>query len=287
MIRKQRPTRPPRPPNRPMRVLALGDWHCGHLTGLTPPEYWSRKGSPARAFQEETWKWFAALVERNRPFDVLIHNGDLIDGRGEKSGSTELIVVDRNEQITIAESIIKFIGAREVHLIRGTAYHTARPEDWEDILGSRLPNATIHDHALLEIGGVVFDCSHHIGNSVLPHGRYTATARDMMILDLMRDRPRADVFLRSHVHYSIYLGNEDGQLGVILPAMQGGTKYGKQCHGRTSYGVAIFECEKGAYTWRRELLQPESATPKVFPCGVSRGKRPSPTARRKAVRLAS
>ena len=75
------------------RVVALGDFHCGHRVGLTPPDFqWHAPDSAAHIWkkytdiQDEAWGWYIGKVKALRPVDVLLVSGDCIDGRGERSG---------------------------------------------------------------------------------------------------------------------------------------------------------------------------------------------------------
>ena len=49
----------------------------------------------------------AKIVRDLQPVHLLLVGGDCIDGRGEKSGSTELITVNRNEQCQMAAECIR------------------------------------------------------------------------------------------------------------------------------------------------------------------------------------
>ena len=74
-----------------VRVIVISDTHCGHEYGLTPPAWHRKLADRALAESIDNWNWFKQMVDRMRPYNVLIYNGDAIDGRGEKSESSELI----------------------------------------------------------------------------------------------------------------------------------------------------------------------------------------------------
>jgi hypothetical protein len=54
--------------------------------------------------------------------------------------------------------------------------------------------------------------------------------------------PKVNVFIRSHVHYFAYCGDE-GFHAFITPALQGwGSKYGeRQCEGTVGFGFMVFD----------------------------------------------
>ena len=118
-----------------MNNIFIADTHCGHRTGLTPPKWWLPDddgfiGKVAR-FQRELWSWFCSEIDSCGPVDTCIHVGDVIDGKGFRSGGTELLTPDRAVQIQMAEIVFEEIGAKNNLIINGTPYHTGNEEDWE------------------------------------------------------------------------------------------------------------------------------------------------------------
>lgn len=245
------------------RILATGDWHCGHQVGLTPPEYQAPMIDDERQakylnVRREVWKYFAATVRKYQPIDILLVNGDSLEGKGERSGSTELISSDRTVQCKIAQKVIEFIDPKKIRMTYGTPSHTGTDEDWEDIIAEAV-GAKIGSHEWYDINGIIIDMKHKIGSSNIPHGRLTPLAREVLWQKIWASRqqvPEADIILRSHVHYyeEIY---HDGCRAFTLPAMQGfGSKFGsRQCSGTVDIGFVIFDIdEKGEYTWKPEKV---------------------------------
>ena len=110
------------------RVLVFSDPHCGHETGLTHPSYQysfirepidslERRHNKFRDIQEQVWNWYEQTVESVKPIDILFNLGDNIDGRGEASGSTELIVADQNKQCNMAVRAIEIIEADKIFFV--------------------------------------------------------------------------------------------------------------------------------------------------------------------------
>jgi len=251
------------------RILFMSDLHCGHVAGLCPPRWQIKGGSPhrdkIRDSQREAWQWYSRQVTRCGPYDVVVVNGDAIDGQGTRSGGTELITTDRNEQIAMAVFAIRRAitkGRTRVVMTYGTGYHVGNEEDFE--LGiANILDAKIGSHEWLDCGGIIIDLKHHIGGSSIPHGRQTAISRDALWNRLWADRaqqPRADVLIRSHVHY--YMQGDDDDLGwrAITPALQTcGSKYGaRRCSGTVSYGFLVGDFwRKGAH--REHDIRPVKA----------------------------
>ena len=119
------------------RIMVISDLHCGHKVGLTHPDFDSKPGEGygTKAYKfyrhrREAWHWYENTCKVLKP-DWLIVNGDCVDGKGKKSGSTELLTADRNEQCDMAVACIEETGAKEIFMSFGTAYHTGYDEDWE------------------------------------------------------------------------------------------------------------------------------------------------------------
>lgn len=245
------------------RALVISDLHCGHQVGLTPPGYHvpvtSDRQEKWAAVREDLWSYFSDAVEKWRPYDILVVNGDALEGKGVRSGGTELIHSDRSEQCKIAEMVIRYIKAPVIRMTYGTASHTGTEEDWEDII-ARAVGARIGSHEWLEINGTVFDFKHKIGSSQIPHGRLTAIAREILWNREWAVRglqPKADVLIRSHNHYYEHC-DHDECLGFVTPALQGfGSKFGaRECSGTVDIGILVFDCYPfSGLEWHKEIIK--------------------------------
>ena len=246
------------------RIAILSDFHCGSIVGLTPPAWWltekddddsKTKRQKYAVVQRALWEFYSSNLKKQGPYDAMFLNGDQIDGTGHRSGGTEQITTDRQEQAEMAVKAARVgISAKtKVVCTYGTAYHTGDGEDFENLVASDL-NAKIGSHEWVDVDGVMFDLKHHCASSSVPHGRHTGVARDRLWNVLWNERamsPKADVIVGSHVHYYDFCGGVNW-LGLTTPALQGlGTKYGsRQCSGTVDFGFLVFECNKGTYTWK-------------------------------------
>lgn len=256
------------------RVVITSDIHAGHRAGLTPPGWFYnlKDASEARKewgkLQRECWKFYANELKKLHPIDIHVNNADAIDGRGSRSGSTELITADLSEQADMATIVLQESRAKKYFLTYGTPYHVGPDgEDWEAIIAERL-GAKIEGHLWLDVNGVVFDFKHKVGSSSVPHGRFTAIAKERVWNVLWNERdwaPKADVIVRSHVHY--YGAAQDAKyLAMTTPALQGpGSTYGvRQCSGIVDFGFIHFDVyEDGSYIWDTHLLDINAMRPKA------------------------
>jgi len=244
------------------RLVVIADTHCGHKFGLTPPEWWAAEETEDdrlqkhRVFQRAMWDAFAAEIEKLKPIDVLVCNGDMIEGKGEKTGGIELITSDRHEQVRMAKRIIEFVGAPKVRITYGTRYHVSGGEDYESVLRDSLNHDTdvhVSGHLFLNIGGLVFDFKHKVGRSSIPHGQFTPAARAALWNDLWAAtgrQPYAHVVVRSHVHYFCYAGS-GAKLAIITPGLQYNSIYGiRECENIVHLGFVVFNVEDGkVWSW--------------------------------------
>jgi len=249
------------------RVVVIGDLHSGHRVGLTPPRWqWKvsdgfNKYERSGAIQRGIWNWYRDTIITLKPIDVLVINGDAIDGTAIKSGGTELISTDRNDQVDMAIEAIQLAEAKEVYMTYGTAYHTGEGEDWEKIISDKIEAKKIDDQLFLVVDGITFDFKHHIGSSSAPGRPTGALAREAiwaMVNEECERQPKSDILIRSHVHYfSMAQGLRDDQMLFTMPALQGpGSKYGgRRCSGKVDIGLMSFDINgKENISWTKHLL---------------------------------
>jgi len=265
------------------RNLVMADLHCGHLIGLTPPKWWEQfipghtdeEGEPATSRQaaavieQELWEWFASEVDALKPIDNLFANGDLIDGKGEKSGGTELRVSDRNHQCQMAAECLLYPEAERIYITYGTPYHSGQSEDFEDNVAEKVGAVEIGSQLWVEVNGVVFDLKHQVGRSSVPYGGLTPIAKEAIINQLEAEKeeePNSDILIRSHTHQFWHCGNGDW-LALTTPALQAkGTKFGaRRVVGGIQIGFVYFDVyEDGSFRWQARRIKLASQRPQVL-----------------------
>lgn len=247
------------------RLVVISDLHCGSDVGLTPPDW------QVKPIQVELWDTYAAMLDALKPIDILVVNGDMIDGKASRSGGTRMITVDRAEQAEMAANAIEYAEADEAYLTYGTGYHTGNSEDWEGVVADKL-GAPIEDQLWLEVNGVMFDFKHFVGASAIPHGRHTTIARDRLWNILwaeMGQQPKSDVIIRSHVHYFNYCGGTSWA-AMTTPALQGlGSKFGSRIpSGTVDYGLVYFDVdEDGSFEWDSDIILVETQVSRPYVAG--------------------
>ena len=257
---------------KPIRLFIGSDFHCGHEVGLTPPAWNPKYDIPELQrmsnYRAYLWDKFSSGIAQFMPFDVGVFNGDLIDGRGAKIGGTEAIFVDREDQCKMASDVIRFVGAQENYITRGTDYHVGEIESWENLIAKETNSDRIGDILKINIRGLRLNVRHHISTSQVPHTRATALLRewlwDALWSDAQEEYSRADVIIRSHAHYHISV-SQPGMLAMILPGLQGyGTRYGeRRLAGMIHFGFVVMDVvSKEDFSWQAKTyhfpLPPET-----------------------------
>jgi len=260
------------------RVVFGSDMHCGHRVGLTPPDFMTFGGTSTKnsrkyfKIREALWEEYSRMIDKLKPIDIVVHNGDAVDGKGHRSGGTEIIMPEMKDQIDAATTCLQYTKARKFILTRGTAYHVSPGgEDCEDFIAEALKKdadrVKIGDHEFINVNGCIFDIKHHLGNTSVSYGKGTPIGKDQLHNDLWAIRklqPNADVIVRSHVHNFFQCGDVRW-LGLTTPALQGmGSKFGaRRCSGLVDFGLVWFDVYKdGRYTWGRDcvLVEEQKAT---------------------------
>lgn len=246
-----------------LNMLIISDTHCGNSVGLTPSGF-ERLSLQRSDRRKRHWQTFRSLLRSFPPIDVLIGNGDMIDGKQKRWAGTGLLTADLSEQLDMAQCCIEAVGAKEIHLVRGTPYHTSGDMDYEDELAKRVHADSICNHKQLVKRGVVFDFKHKINSSGVVTGRFTALAQERVWNVEWARRKKyllADVIVRSHVHYFGQCGGFEHStmrkwLGITTPALMSlGDKYGTLlCKGTVDWGMILFTIKnKNNFTFQEYI----------------------------------
>lgn len=231
------------------RILLLSDFHCGHKYGLAVPD------ECVNDYQRKAWEFFEKGIKQFAPYDTIFCNGDLIDGAGEANKGVELITSDRLKQSDMAINVLKKVllisnSPPKMFFTRGTPYHTGKGEDYENVIAKEFWDGgkkNIDETLLVDIGGVIFDLKHKISGSSNAAYRVGAPAKlivNAMLEENYQDRPKADCFIRSHVHYHTIVGLMD-RVALTTPGLQINSSFGqRQCSGIIDFGFVVIDVDK-------------------------------------------
>ena len=238
------------------RMVVLSDLHAGHEYGLCGPNAYRRAvESRTGQFEASLWEFYAQAIDALRPVDIVLVNGDALEGKGESSGGVELLTTDRHDQAEIAAEAIRYVDAAKVRMMYGTRRHVGKEEDFERVILDKLKpvNIDIGGHGFFLVNGRVVDVKHKVGSSSIPHGRMTPLAKAALwnkVWAAEGRQPKGEIFIRSHIHYHAYCGGI-GWVSMSTPALTYNSHFGvRECEGLVDVGLVVFEfTEKGNYTW--------------------------------------
>jgi predicted phosphodiesterase len=236
-------------------MLVISDLHCGHNLGLTPAS-WQRKQHKISELQALGYDWFLSKLKPLGKIDILLVNGDAIDGPGRKD-SAEHLTTDIEEQQNISIEIIKTINAKKTIMTRGTGYHVKTDCELENRI-AEVTESQIENELKFSVNDVIFHARHTTGKGGTAYGSITSGQRSAivtMLNDIEADNVKADIFIRSHIHEYSAVDRDLYKL-FITPCLQfKGTTYGRGCTGFYSYGFLYFEIkDRDNIFWKREKL---------------------------------
>lgn len=202
------------------KVLVVGDLHCGSRWGLTPEGYWN---TLTMGMTKWLWGRWCEFVDSAHDIDLLVLNGDLIDGHQHRSDGVTNLVQSLEEQTDIAiEALAPLIAkARKTIRIVGTPYH----ESFDGPLGKldatfgikKPPEERRICHDIQIAPGVILNVKHQPeGEGTLYRG--TAMDREIIWATLMAADggiPNATHIMRSHLHTQGYIEGFGKQFALV------------------------------------------------------------------------
>ena len=261
-----------------MRVVAIADLHTDSIVGLAPKGRGSDIGRPIRDAIYQ--KWCEATSGPWKNPDVLIVDGDIVEGQNRKSGGLGVITTDLYEQMADAVDLLKMWKAKKIYIIRGSGYHVEADHSGiqcEEQIARNLgaeeyPNQEHIDperrdhsgwHWYISVGPETFHASHHIAVSKVFHYMSTPTARAMLdakLNDMLRHelgKFRTSIVLRAHAHYFNHVEYSSSH-GFVLPCWKAVDEFGAK-RGAISLSPDIgylgFEIGKGGMRYEKRLVR--------------------------------
>lgn len=208
--------------------------HCGHLLGLTHPDYFNH----FREIQQAGWNFFVKNIKAIGHIDLCILNGDIVDGEGKKD-SRQHLTTDTGVQQDIAIKCLEQVKADKFLFLRGTPYHVTNDTELEDDIADHF-KAEIHDSRKIEVNGCVIHARHTTGKGGTAYGSVTSLQRSavvQMINDIAESNVNADIYIRSHIHEYNIIKRSSIFTGITTPCLQfKGTSYGRNCTGFYDWG---------------------------------------------------
>ena len=218
----------------PFRILVISDLHVGSTTALCSERPVISDQNTYYVPNEmqrvllKAWKDMIKEATRQGGIDLLVINGECVDGANLKQAGQQTWSSNLDDQMNDSKKLIDMIPYKQVMILRGSNYHDQIDgTNLEEIMASKLRDVIPYKayggegktdyFAYIKIHGKIFNFTHHIGFSRQKTNRANAMAREMKAMHFQHDTlGRADVFIRSHVHYLVHVEFSNTH-GVITP----------------------------------------------------------------------
>ena len=218
---------------KPYRILVISDLHVGSITSVCSEHPvisdLGTRHNPTSLQKALFRAWKQMIKDLKHPIDLLVINGECVDGANVKQIGQQSWTTNVNDQMEDAKKLIEMIPYRKVMLLRGSNYHDQIDgTNFEEIMAGKLRNVQVYrayggqgrtDYlAFVEIHGKIFNFTHHIGWSRGEANRSGGIAKEMKGMHFIHDTlGRTDVSVRSHAHYFVHVEFANTH-GVITPA---------------------------------------------------------------------
>ncbi len=245
--------------------IIISDMHCGARNGLTPPAYQADK---FKALSVPLWAAYKDIIDSIGSVDIVICNGDAVDGMGKGNGGIEHSVTNPMEQAEIAIECLDQISFKKIYFTAGTGYHVAYNYRYEKPIADNY-HTELFDTLRLDINGCRFNVRHTIGTSQTPYGMATQVYKEVvriMLDDYENDIDPSDVIIRSHAH-QYWEVKRPGKVGIVTPCLQfPDSIYGNKM--RSWYytmGLLSFQVtDDGEFSYKEHLIQLTDIKPKGY-----------------------
>ncbi len=254
-------------------VLVLSDIHVGHRLAVCPLVFTDSNDATytANKVQRALHRAWIETVKAWKNPDILVINGEPIDGQQPKDKGVEAWTTNYLDQIDASVGLVKMFGAKKTYVTRGSNYHVEQGGvSIEEIFGQRIgaekvDGRFVSNELFLDVEGVTFSFAHHISGSVSGWMyRSTPPAKEMMLAQLNQSHKWPfDVLVRSHNHYYWYVGSSS-KLALLTPCWQLQTWFVQRKTSAGSIpdiGSVRFAVDGNAYDWDSKLYNLREAKP--------------------------
>jgi len=218
-------------------LLTISDIHVGSSFGMMPNDFCISTGAEVslnsgQDYLLSCWEHFLGCLPEK--IDVLVLNGDMVEGQNLAEQCRGLVEVDPNFQARaaarllepIVERVAKVDGQRQVYMTRGSRYHVGRGGRTEEVLGLILEavkgphGAYAQSWLRLPVDGVLFDIAHRQSFTIRYRSMPLEREISFFLERVGRQRkapPDHLVIIRSHTHSGYRMYEEQYRMAVSTP----------------------------------------------------------------------
>ncbi len=210
-------------------LLVLSDIHCGHRLAVSPLSFTDSQDATYKANKvpRALFEAWSEVVKSWPKPDILVVNGEPIDGQQPKDKGVEAWTTNYLDQIDASVQLVKMFGAKKIIVTRGSNYHVEQGGvSIEEIFGQRVgaekvDGRFVSPELFLDVEDITMNFAHHVAGSFSGWVyRSTPAAKEMMLLTLIQERKWPfDVLVRSHNHY-FWAVQSTSKMAVLTPCWQ-------------------------------------------------------------------
>lgn len=218
------------------QVVWVSDLHVGSTVGLSPKRFTiddanTHDASESQLLLLNFWNDFWRRRKKDARPMVIIIGGDAVDGDHHRTlqlwTQDELVQVDAS--VELLKPAVNL--SEKAFLLRGTTAHVGQSGRYDSRVARELGIPSFY-HLQLNVGGVLFDLSHHgvgTGKRIWNLGNVARMyARHIALSHIARGARAPDVVIRGHVHKCVHETIRDNGHAtemIIAPSFQLKTEF--------------------------------------------------------------
>lgn len=262
-------------PDKEITLVCIGDLHVGSENAICPCPFKRMDGSThdGNRQQKALYAAYEGLTKEWAKPDILVVNGDAIEGRARKESGVPCWTVNLTDQLRAAAELVKMWGAGVILVLDGTGYHvdadgcgSLENQLARDVGAKKIGRGEAYsaNEVFYKVGGLTFHFAHHLA---FGSGWFLTTplAKEMVLAKLNAShKHKSDVEVRSHCHY--FAGVEfTGQKAYLLPCWQLQTRYAfrKSAWLVPDIGAVRFKVSNGQLTTEKRFFRPDETRPRL------------------------
>lgn len=223
-------------------IVILSDIHTGSTMGLQPKRIISRfmegEFSTVDLCYEIEQK-YSEIVKAWKGADIVVWNGDLIDGLQVKGKGKHTITPDLDKQKDWFIEVARQMEAKKNYIVYGTEYHTEKNLNVEEVIAEEMQTEFFSpvnkeagqraDYVLTltfpDLNNYLLNIAHHISATILPHYMFTPIGREVYLGKLEREKYQPFMEIRSHMH-KFAMVFDGWNYGFVTGCFQARTPFG-------------------------------------------------------------
>ncbi|OQA51500.1 MAG: Calcineurin-like phosphoesterase [Bacteroidetes bacterium ADurb.Bin302] len=232
------------------KVLVLSDIHVGSNVGPFFPEYAdpnTGNAYTANTVQQYLYEQWIKMVDAVGAVDMVIVNGDTIDGCNPAEDGVGEITTSLMTQCEVAAKLLKMIDCNKFIFTAGSRYHIQDNINCDQLVCKFIDGQWINTNGFINIERIKLHARHFQPYSSVPYGRCTSQRKEAFILS--SQGLKVDIYIRSHTHQYYYSGNSN-DLTISTPCWKGLDDFmNRRSHEIPDNGYVVINVDDADYDW--------------------------------------